>query len=768
MAGAASIVGTAIGIALSPLLLEPTASLLGHRHAERAARGHGGGAASSASSPSSACSPALPAWRAGRLGVLEAIALGRTSVSTKPSRAARAAAALHLPPAVVLGVKDAFANRSRAAMTIASLALTMGTVIMALGTEATYRRVIQDSSLRAKPYELIVDANDMSPARTRALLGAQSARGRRRRRRSRGPRPRCPAARVDVWARALGGDYQRRPYAVRDGRMIAGPGEAIVGRGLLDALSLHVGDRLPLEAEGARLDLRIVGRYVEPDNDGADRDLRPPLGPAGRARALRTRAVRAAAAPTAPTRTRCRPRCVRSSQGQLDVEVTEDGVRQERSDLRPVVYGTDAVLLAIGLVNLLTTLLLGIRERVRDFAIFKVVGLTPRQVLAAVTSGGTLLVVGRGGRRHRDRRCRSSTRWSSLTNPTDGPDLVTAPTWWWVVLMFPAALVFTTLASLLPGAPRGGDQAGRGAALRMSQRQDGDRAGRHLGQPGVDDARDARPPRRERREPRCPGCDHAPGAAGGDPVLELAGVRRHHRGVGDLGHRLARAHDRRRVQRVGHRAGLLGRLLGRRLQRAAHRLQALEQRPALRAQARRQRDDRLALDLAGERVGLGQDLLPLRGSCARAGTPCRALAPGGDRLRVLGLGLEDAQAGDRRRARQLARAGQLGDGAAAQDEVHAQRVASHFALLCWRKAESRSLRAAGAGEPPGRPAGPGANRHFGVARRREPVSSPRRRTRQRRKDGDEGDDDRRAGGDGAGRGVSRRRRGGPDRCERRA
>jgi hypothetical protein len=39
---------------------------------------------------------------------------------------------------------------------------------------------------------------------------------------------------------------------------------------------------------------------------------------------------------------------------------------------------------------------------------------------------------------------------SLLTNPTDGPDLFTAPTWWWVVLMFPGALVFTTIASLLP------------------------------------------------------------------------------------------------------------------------------------------------------------------------------------------------------------------------------------------------------------------------------------------------------------------------------
>src|SRR4029450_8227515 len=132
---------------------------------------------------------ALPAWRAGRLGVLEAIALrrtsiatkpsrlarappgpparlgcpepialGRTSIATKPSRLARAAVALHMPPAVVLGVKDAFASRSRALLTSASLALTMMTVVFALGTEATYRRVIEDSSLRAKPYELLVSA----------------------------------------------------------------------------------------------------------------------------------------------------------------------------------------------------------------------------------------------------------------------------------------------------------------------------------------------------------------------------------------------------------------------------------------------------------------------------------------------------------------------------------------------------------------------------------------------------------------------------------
>jgi ABC-type lipoprotein release transport system permease subunit len=36
------------------------------------------------------------------------------------------------------------------------------------------------------------------------------------------------------------------------------------------------------------------------------------------------------------------------------------------------------------------------------------------------------------------------------TNPTDGPDLATNPTWWWLVLVLPGMLLFTTVASLLP------------------------------------------------------------------------------------------------------------------------------------------------------------------------------------------------------------------------------------------------------------------------------------------------------------------------------
>jgi putative ABC transport system permease protein len=452
-----TVAGTALGIALSPLMLEPTANLLGTTTPSglrlvTVAIGVLGVVAV-------VCLfTALPAWRAGRLGVLEAIALGRTSVSARPSRVARAATALHMPPAVVLGVKDVFASRSRAAMTVASLALTMGTVVMALGTEATYRRVIHDSSLRAKPYELLVRPNGATDARTRALLAARSdaIAGTAT---VTGISASVPGHALDVWARAVGGDYRRRPYAVRDGRMIAGPGETIVGRGLLQALGLHVGDRLALMAGGARLDLRIVGRYIEPDNDARtaifDRRSVPPaalarFGPSQYEVQLTDRSAAHA----------IQASLLRASGGQIDVQATEDDVRKERNDLRPVVYGSDAVLLAIGLVNLLTTLLLGIRERVREFAIFKVVGLTPRQVLAAVTSGGALLaslgvvagvVIG----------LPVFHALVVLTNPTDGPDLVTAPPWLWVALMFPGALIFTTLASLLP--------ARRAAAIKPAE-----------------------------------------------------------------------------------------------------------------------------------------------------------------------------------------------------------------------------------------------------------------------------------------------------------
>ena len=66
-------------------------------------------------------------------------------------------------------------------------------------------------------------------------------------------------------------------------------------------------------------------------------------------------------------------------------------VTGDAGQLRPVVYGLDAALLALGLANLLATLLLGLRERSRDLGVLKTIGLTPRQVVTALVAANALL-----------------------------------------------------------------------------------------------------------------------------------------------------------------------------------------------------------------------------------------------------------------------------------------------------------------------------------------------------------------------------------------
>lgn len=440
----AGVIGTAAAVPVTPLLLKRSAELLGTPTPS------GFGVTPIAAGVLGvvaivAIFTVLPAWHAGRLKVLDAIKLGRTSVTSRPSRMAELATRLHLPVPAVVGVKDAFAARSRAVMTILSLILTVTAVVATLGTEATYRRVVEDSSLRAKPYDLLV-ASDSPAARTSALLAPH---------RSEFSNPitiagmpaKSPGSGLDIMARALGGDYRARPYAIRQGRMLTGPGETIVGRGLLDKLHLHVGQRLRIEAMGNMLDLRIVGRYIEPDNNAVaaifDQRSLPP------AAQQRLRPDFGLTVPTVPGARRLQAELLRDSHGALDPTVTEDDVKQERDSVRPIIWGMDVLLLSIGLVNLVTTMMLGIRERRRDFAIFKSIGLTPRQVLGAVTAGGsllTLIAVGIGVPV-------GAVLFRAVviaTNPTDGPDLATTPTWWWLLLIVPGMLIFTTLAGLLP------------------------------------------------------------------------------------------------------------------------------------------------------------------------------------------------------------------------------------------------------------------------------------------------------------------------------
>jgi putative ABC transport system permease protein len=108
----------------------------------------------------------------------------------------------------------------------------------------------------------------------------------------------------------------------------------------------------------------------------------------------------------------------------------------EEATLRPVVYGLDGVLLLVGGVNLLATVLLGLRERVRDAGLLKAVGLTPRQVTAsfvssqlAVAAGAVVIGIPFG---------LGLFRWA--VGVTGGTDEFAYPAWWWLALLAPLTL----------------------------------------------------------------------------------------------------------------------------------------------------------------------------------------------------------------------------------------------------------------------------------------------------------------------------------------
>ena len=117
--------------------------------------------------------------------------------------------------------------------------------------------------------------------------------------------------------------------------------------------------------------------------------------------------------------------------------------------MRPIVYGSSALLVAVGLVNLLTTLLLVTRERARDFGILKALGLTPRGVLTVVNAGGAALgaiaiVIGIPVGIVLFRALMGAM------SPSEGADIVGTPGPLALLAIVPLVAVVTAIASSLP------------------------------------------------------------------------------------------------------------------------------------------------------------------------------------------------------------------------------------------------------------------------------------------------------------------------------
>ncbi len=383
---------------------------------------------------------ALPAWRAGRLPPVVALEPARASGSDRASPAARIAQALHAPVVAVLGAKDAYVQRARALLTMASLALAAMVVVCALAFEATMDRIGSDSALRAQPWDLAVDDEGMPPDQADRVLASIPGVAEVGRRYD----VLTTSGGIELETRVIDGSPSAFAFAVPDGRGVQQPGEVTLGREAIERLGLKIGDDVHLAAAGKPFTARLVGRHVEPDANGLGAVVLAGTVPA--AALERPRWIVRLQPGADPLR--AEDEVTRRGAGRLFAGRPLDSLQREIDEMRPIVYGVSALLLAIAAVNLLTTLLLGVRERRRDVAILGAVGATPRQVSGAVVAGGVMLALpavlaGLPGGAWMFRTV------VGMTDPSDGPDVATLPPWWVVLLALPAALAVVAAISAL-------------------------------------------------------------------------------------------------------------------------------------------------------------------------------------------------------------------------------------------------------------------------------------------------------------------------------
>ncbi|GAA2427891.1 ABC transporter permease [Streptomyces macrosporus] len=342
-----------------------------------------------------ALATSLAAWRAGRVPPVPVARTAAPRGMGPLTSVERRMLGAGLPPALVLGRRGAFTGRARSLAAVGRLAVPLMMITVALGAWATLDRFQSHPEEVGLPAALTV--RDGSSA-------GEDADGRAETERLSAAHPDVTAVHpgVEVAAlvpgqtgtitlRGLGTDERPYPFALAEGRLPAGPDEAVAGQGLLDLLDVRVGDWVRMTVQGRPQILHIVGRGIEPEDggrtistslDNLDLGERGPVRPDFHHLVLRDGA----------DADRVAADLVASSDGRLEVRRIAnpaDGL----SAIRGVVVGLITVLALIGLTELSTTVGARARDRGRDLLALKAIGLTPRQIagVIVVSTGLTAL-----------------------------------------------------------------------------------------------------------------------------------------------------------------------------------------------------------------------------------------------------------------------------------------------------------------------------------------------------------------------------------------
>lgn len=328
----------------------------------------------------------IPAWRAGRIPPTAAVVVAPPN--GRLSRFARVALLIRLPPALVLGARDAFTRRLRAALIIGGLAIPMIMITVGLGCLSTLDSFTREPRRIGLAAALTVRPGGLNDAQARRLAAADPQVS------AYYPGFQVPAlvpgATTSIATQGLGTSAHPYPFNVVAGRIFRAPNEAVAGQGLLDLLHIRVGQWVRLTVLGVPLDVHIVGRTIEPDNGGQVLSYATDaLAAGGGATPVEfySLVLRRGANPAA-----VRAHLLAASGNRLDVQEVANPA-QRLGIVRWVTAALIGILALIGLSNLVTAAAVGLRDHLRDVAVLKAIGLTPRQVTAMLVTSMSLLAM---------------------------------------------------------------------------------------------------------------------------------------------------------------------------------------------------------------------------------------------------------------------------------------------------------------------------------------------------------------------------------------
>ena len=419
-----------------------------------------------------------PSWSVGRMSTVAALTGRYRRSASKPSRLAQLAIGLHLPQVAVFGLKDVFARKTRAWLTVAAVAVVGSVVVMTLTLFAIFDRFESDpTSLGAWPFELRLErlgefgtseaANGIfavgvaDPISQQKLVQIVEAHGEVESQMTI-LETSAVVAEADTLLQncIVDGPVGEFQFRVIDGRMFAEPGETVIGFGLSQTYSLGVGDSVTAllrlgEARTEEIPLKIVGVYAAEYNlgrvlmYGVDtlRDLGiiddagEPIGYL--VLKLAKGADANVLAETLLSETGRRVAITNVAQTYRDS--TDD----ER-DLLPLMLTLNGVLIGLAVINMLIALIFSVRERTREFGILKTVGFTPVQIVGTIMFGAAVLaaigvVIGIPIGYFLTRL------WMSAAD-TEGmpPDFVRLPSMLALTIIIPIAVGLAALGSALP------------------------------------------------------------------------------------------------------------------------------------------------------------------------------------------------------------------------------------------------------------------------------------------------------------------------------